>query len=104
MLKMELMVLSTLKWRMQGITPFSYIDYFLNKVNGDQGPIGDLVLQSFQLIQSTARGIDFIQFRPSEIAAAVAVTLSVKGENQTVQTERAVSLLIEYVEKVLMNQ
>ncbi|CAJ2652155.1 unnamed protein product [Trifolium pratense] len=96
MLKMELMVLSTLKWRMQGITPFSYIDYFLNKVNGDQGPIGDSVLQSFQLIQSTARGIDFIQFRPSEIAAAVAVTLSVKGENQT---ERAVSLLIEYVEK-----
>jgi cyclin D1/2/4 len=45
-------------------------------------------------------GIDFIQFRPSEIAAAVAVTLSVKGENQTVQTEKAVSLLIEYVEKV----
>ncbi|GAU34397.1 hypothetical protein TSUD_217370 [Trifolium subterraneum] len=99
MLKMELMVLSTLKWRMLGITPFSYIDYFLNKVNGEQVPIGDSVLQSFQLILSTVRGIDFIQFRPSEIAAAVAVTLSVKGENQTVRTEKAVSLLIEYVEK-----
>ncbi|KAK2430022.1 hypothetical protein P8452_43498 [Trifolium repens] len=99
MLNMELMVLSKLKWRMQGITPFSYIDYFLNKVNGDQVSIGDSVLQSFQLILSTVRGIDFIQFRPSEIAAAVAVTLSVKDENQTVQTEKAVSLLIEYVEK-----
>jgi cyclin D1/2/4 len=48
-------------------------------------------------------GIDFIQFRPSEIAAAVAVTLSVKGENQTVQIEKAVSLLIEYVKKVQTN-
>lgn len=47
-------------------------------------------------------GLDFIQFRPSEIAAAVAVLVSVEGENLIVQTEKALSLLIEYVEKVLM--
>jgi len=47
-------------------------------------------------------GLDFIQFRPSEIAAAVAVLVSLVGENLTIQTEKAVSLLIEYVEKVLM--
>lgn len=47
-------------------------------------------------------GIDFIQFRPSEIAAAVAVLVSMVGENQTVETEKAVSLLIQYVEKVLI--
>jgi len=52
----ELMILSTLKWRMQAITPFSYIDFFLNKVNGDHVPIGDSILQSFQLIMSTVRG------------------------------------------------
>lgn len=52
----ELLILSTLNWRMQAITPFSYIDFFLNKVNGDQVPIGDSILQSFRLIMSTVRG------------------------------------------------
>jgi cyclin D1/2/4 len=67
MLNMELMVLSKLKWRMQGITPFSYIDYFLNKVNGDQVPIGDSVLQSFKLILSTVRGIIVCIFLPNSL-------------------------------------
>lgn len=53
---LELMILSTLNWRMQAITPFSYIDFFLNKINGDQVPIGDSILKSFQLIMSTIRG------------------------------------------------
>ena len=43
-------------------------------------------------------GIDFLEFRPSEIAAAVAI--SVVGEGQTVQTEKAISVLIQLVEKV----
>ena len=45
-------------------------------------------------------GIDFIEFRPSEIAAAVAI--SVVGDDQTVHTERASSDLIQPVEKVNM--
>lgn len=43
-------------------------------------------------------GIDFLEFRPSEIAAAVAI--SVVGEGQTVHTEKAISVLIQLVEKV----
>lgn len=43
-------------------------------------------------------GIDFLQFRPSEVAAAVAI--SVAGESETVDTETSISLLIEHVEKV----
>ncbi|KAL5102558.1 hypothetical protein RYX36_006885 [Vicia faba] len=98
-LKMELMILSTLNWRMHSITPFSFIDYFLNKLNHDQVPTEDSFAQSFQLIMRTIRGTDFIQFKPSEIAAAVAVTISAEGENQTVETDKAVSLLTQYVEK-----
>jgi len=126
--RMELLVLSTLRWRMQAITPFSFIDHFLYKINDDQSPIGASILQSIQLILSTVRGtylfsssnsaaiinmieiiiwgvgiqcnagIDFLEFRPSEIAAAVAI--SVVGEGQTVQTEKAISVLIQLVEKV----
>lgn len=95
--RMELLVLSTLRWRMLAITPFSFIDHFLYKINDDQSPIGASILQSIQLILSTVRGIDFLEFRPSEIAAAVAI--SVVGEGQTVHTEKAISVLIQLVEK-----
>jgi cyclin D1/2/4 len=33
--RMELLVLSTLDWRMHAITPFSFIDYFLGKIIND---------------------------------------------------------------------
>uniref|UniRef100_A0A7C9AR74 Uncharacterized protein n=1 Tax=Opuntia streptacantha TaxID=393608 RepID=A0A7C9AR74_OPUST len=74
--RMELLVLSTLKWRMQALTPFSFIDYFLYKTNGDQMPPRTLMLQCIQLILSTIKGIDFLEFRPSEIAAAVAISIT----------------------------
>ncbi|QCE15963.1 cyclin-D4-1-like [Vigna unguiculata] len=95
--RMELLVLSTLKWRMQSITPFTFIDYFLCKINGDQSPLKSAIMRSIQLISSTAIGIDFLEFKPSEIAAAVA--MNVMGETQTVDTGKAISVLIQHVEK-----
>ncbi|KAG2405975.1 Cyclin-D4-1 G1/S-specific cyclin-D4-1 [Vigna angularis] len=52
--RMKLLVLNTLKWRMQAITPFSFIDYFLQKIN-DEASIGASILQSSELILSTVR-------------------------------------------------
>ncbi|KAH7524309.1 cyclin-D4-2 [Ziziphus jujuba] len=96
--RMELLILSTLRWRMQAVTPFSFIDYFLRKVNGDdQIPVKASILRAIQVILTTNKGIDFLEFRPSEVAAAVAI--SVTGEAKTVDTEKAVSLLVEHVEK-----
>ncbi|KAG5031200.1 hypothetical protein JHK85_015182 [Glycine max] len=95
--RMELLVLSTLKWRMQAITPFTFLDYFLCKINDDQSPLRSSIMRSIQLISSTARGIDFLEFKPSEIAAAVA--MYVMGETQTVDTGKAISVLIQHVEK-----
>ncbi|BAT78441.1 hypothetical protein LR48_Vigan04g198900 [Vigna angularis] len=95
--RMELLVLSTLKWRMQAITPFTFLDYFLCKINGDQSPLKSAIMRSIQLISSTAIGIDFLEFKPSEIAAAVA--MNVMGETQTVDTGKAISVLIQHVEK-----
>ncbi|KHN08249.1 Cyclin-D3-1 [Glycine soja] len=95
--RMELLVLSTLKWRMQAITPFTFLDYFLCKINDDQSPLRSSIMRSIQLISSTARGIDFLEFKPSEIAAAVA--MYVMGETQTVDAGKATSFLIQHVEK-----
>jgi cyclin D1/2/4 len=54
--KMELIVLSTLNWRMQAVTPFSYIDYFLEKLNGGNAKPRSWLSQSAELILCVARG------------------------------------------------
>ncbi|GAY41519.1 hypothetical protein CUMW_060100 [Citrus unshiu] len=101
--RMELLVLSTLKWRMQAITPFSFLDYFTRKITDDdddhhQTPLRALFCRSIQIITSSIKGIDFLEFKPSEIAAAVAI--SVTGETKTVvDTEKAISLLTQHVKK-----
>ncbi|KAJ9177530.1 hypothetical protein P3X46_012741 [Hevea brasiliensis] len=94
--RMELLVLSTLKWRMQALTPCSFLDYFLSKINGDQPLLTSSIIRSLQLILSTIKGIDFLEFRPSEIAAAVAI--SVSGEIQAGDIDKAVPCFIQ-VEK-----
>lgn len=85
--RMELLVLSTLKWRMQAVTPFSYIDYFLHRLNGGDAPSRRAVLRSAELILCTARGTHCLDFRPSEIAAAVAA--AVAGEEHAVDIDKA---------------
>ncbi|KAE8694065.1 Phosphofructokinase 5 isoform 1 [Hibiscus syriacus] len=74
--RMELLVLSTLKWRMQVLTPYSFIDYFLSKLCNNQYPLSSSISRSVQLISNIIKGIDLLEFRPSEIAAAVAIYVS----------------------------
>ncbi|XP_022773885.1 cyclin-D4-1-like [Durio zibethinus] len=90
--RMELLVLSTLKWKMHVLTPCSFIDYFLMKICNDQYPSSTSISRSLQLILSTIRGIDFLEFRPSEIAAAVAIFVS--REMQTLPIDKAISSFV----------
>lgn len=73
--RMELIVLSTLNWRMQAVTPFSYIDYFLGKLNGGNESPQCWLFRSAELILCAAKGTGCLGFRPSEIAAAVAAAI-----------------------------
>ncbi|XP_026459284.1 cyclin-D4-1-like [Papaver somniferum] len=50
--RMDLLVLSTLNWRMVSVTPFSFIDYFLIKINGHK-PSRTLISASVQLVGAT---------------------------------------------------
>ncbi|GAV67922.1 Cyclin_N domain-containing protein/Cyclin_C domain-containing protein [Cephalotus follicularis] len=88
--KMELLVLSTLRWRMLAFTPCSFIDYFLCKMNQDPSTL--VISRSVQLILSTIKGVDFLEFSPSEIAAAVAI--SVSREMQAVDIHKAMPCFI----------
>ncbi|CAN6217985.1 unnamed protein product [Urochloa humidicola] len=85
--RMELLVLSTLKWRMQAVTPFSYIDYFLHRLNGGVAPNRHALVRSAELILRIARGTHCLDFRPSEIAAAVAAAIA--GEERAVDIDEA---------------
>ncbi|XP_006366431.1 cyclin-D4-2-like [Solanum tuberosum] len=95
--RMELLVLKTLNWRMHAITPFSFIGYFIKKINGDQIASTSTMFKATNLIIGTLKGIHFLEFKPSEIAAAVAIYDVVK--NKTSGIEKAISTLIQQVQK-----
>lgn len=98
--KMELVVLSTLRWKMLTLTPCSFIDYFLGKITCEQHPAKPSISISVQLILSIIKGIDFLEFRPSEIAAAVAI--SVLRESQAKEIDKAIAdFLVVEKERVL---
>ncbi|KAF3439073.1 hypothetical protein FNV43_RR17348 [Rhamnella rubrinervis] len=72
--RMELMVLAILKWRLRPITPFDFLHYFVAKLscfglqyehNNDH-----VSSQASDVILSTCRVLDFLDFPPSTIAAA----------------------------------
>lgn len=94
--RMELLVLGTLKWRMQAVTPFSFIDYYLHHINDCISPTRTLLNRSAEIILSTVKGIEFLDFKPSEIAAAVAI--SALGEIQELELEKAMHSC-KYVDK-----
>ncbi|PIN02951.1 G1/S-specific cyclin D [Handroanthus impetiginosus] len=86
--KMEILVLNFLKWNVKPYTPFNFIEYFLRKMNDDlEFPLLDLITRSIRIILSKIKGIDFLEFRPSEIAAAVAVYVS--GEKRAMDIDKA---------------
>nr|CAB3481224.1 unnamed protein product [Digitaria exilis] len=88
--RMELLVLSSLNWRMQAVTPFSYLDYFLNRLNGGIKAPTSWLFQSAELILCIARGTGCIGFRPSEIAAAVAAVVVGEAAERVLRCQDAI--------------
>ncbi|KAF6144881.1 hypothetical protein GIB67_001892 [Kingdonia uniflora] len=72
---MELQVLGTLKWRMKAATPFTFMDYFFRKNNDDLPPPSTHISRLVKLILRRTRGIEYLEFKPSEAAAAVLISV-----------------------------
>lgn len=85
--RMELLVFSTLNWRIHAVTACSFIEYFLHKLSDLGAPSLLARSRSADLILSTAKDAEFVMFRPSEIAASVA--LAAIGECRSSVIERA---------------
>jgi cyclin D1/2/4 len=55
--RMEILVLNTLSWRMQAVTPCSFIDYYLHKFS-DGDVVSEIILsRAVELILSTSKGM-----------------------------------------------
>ncbi|KAJ4971927.1 hypothetical protein NE237_005026 [Protea cynaroides] len=86
--RMELLLLSVLKWRTNAVTPLAFIDYFLQRFTNPEIPdLKSVVSRSVELILTAAKGVEFLEFRPSEIAFAVAISLA--GETQIIDLNNA---------------
>ncbi|KAH7281923.1 hypothetical protein KP509_35G003500 [Ceratopteris richardii] len=68
--RMELLVLSTLGWKLSSVTPISYTSYFIIRLDSDIRTKQALTLRVNELIFSCALEIRFLRFLPSSIAAA----------------------------------
>ena len=54
--RMELLVLTTLGWRMQAVTPFSFIDHYLHKIHDDKLSIKMSIARSIHLLLNIIQG------------------------------------------------
>lgn len=55
--RMELVVLTTLKWRMQALTPLAFVDYFVCKISNDKHTSMSFICRSTELILSIIKGL-----------------------------------------------
>ncbi|KAL9386113.1 hypothetical protein Peur_023123 [Populus x canadensis] len=79
--RMELLVMSCLKWRLHIITPFSFLHYFVAKLPHLSPRSKNFILtHSSDLIISTCRVIKILAYTPSTIAAAAVLWVT----NQTI--------------------
>ncbi|KAH7575416.1 hypothetical protein ACOSP7_005000 [Xanthoceras sorbifolium] len=81
-LRMELRVLSILNWRLNSITPFDYLHYFISKLpssSSNRDSFIRILSSSSDLILNTTRVVDFLGFAPSTMAAAA--VLCAAGES-----------------------
>ncbi|KAL7613266.1 hypothetical protein Lser_V15G07425 [Lactuca serriola] len=68
--RMELMVLTTLEWKMSCITPFAYLHHFFSKVQDECECDEFLVSKSIELILDFSKEINSMDYRPSVVAIA----------------------------------
>ncbi|KAG6495342.1 hypothetical protein ZIOFF_043145 [Zingiber officinale] len=72
-LRMELLVLAALDWRLRSVTPFTFIDFFVHKID----PIGKharyLIAWATEITLATIKDIRFLSHCPSSLAAAAII-------------------------------
>ncbi|XP_047311490.1 cyclin-D5-1-like [Impatiens glandulifera] len=76
--RMELLVLTTLQWKMHRITPFSYLQYFITMlyVGSRDSRLKELVSVATELILAFTREINLVEVPPSAVSMAAVLAAS----------------------------
>lgn len=78
--RMELLVMKTLKWRLRTVTPFDFVHHFISRIscisNSQQDSQSHLFSCASDIVISTCKAIDSLDYPPSAVAAAVALWLT----------------------------
>nr|AAQ19973.1 cyclin D3-1 [Euphorbia esula] len=69
--RMELLVLSTLQWRMNPVTPLSFIDYMTRRLGFKDYLCWEFIRRCELIVLSIISDMRFIPYLPSEIASAI---------------------------------
>ncbi|XP_057969697.1 cyclin-D4-1-like isoform X2 [Malania oleifera] len=82
--RMELLVMTKLKWRLRVVTPFDFVNYFIDKCpkprSGSRfGHFSSIFSRTSDLILNSCRVIEFLDYAPSTMAAAA--VLWTMGQN-----------------------
>ncbi|KAG6498738.1 hypothetical protein ZIOFF_038460 [Zingiber officinale] len=75
--RMELLLLDTLQWRMNSVTPFDYLSYFISKFRCDSSP-EESSRRAIDFIFTAINMINLAAYRSSAIAAAAVLAASSK--------------------------
>ncbi|XP_073006141.1 cyclin-D5-1-like [Typha latifolia] len=73
--RMELLVLTTLEWRMSSVTPFEYLNYFPSKFECNERS-KDSMHRAMEFIFDTIEVMNTLNYRPSTMAAAAILAAS----------------------------
>ncbi|XP_042015783.1 cyclin-D3-1-like [Salvia splendens] len=71
--KMEILILSTLEWKMNLITPFSFLDYIARRLLLNEHLCGEFLARCQRLILSVIADIRFMAYLPSTMATATMI-------------------------------
>ncbi|KAG9144321.1 hypothetical protein Leryth_019422 [Lithospermum erythrorhizon] len=69
-LRMELLVLRVLDWKLRSITPFDFLTFFAFKVDSTGAYTGILTSRATQILRSIIQEASFLEYKPSCIASA----------------------------------
>lgn len=68
--RMELLVLSTLGWRVSSVTPISYVDYFICKCSVFGVARRSLIARTIEIVLDALQELRFLRYHSSSLAAA----------------------------------
>jgi cyclin D1/2/4, plant len=76
--RMEIFVMQSLNWRMNAVTPFSYISYFADKFNEGNPLTKESISRCTELILGTMKGIVGLVHESIGLIAALCSSIKLK--------------------------